>query len=685
MALALVLLWGAAWAANWQAWLAAWPWPRVLAAWLLFVLPGVWLARWLDDAAGFVLSRHLSAGFAIALGITGLLGTLSRVTHLPYGVIRLLFFGAGAVALAGFVLSRRTPLPRKPGRLLSGALPALAAAALAVTVGLGRVSSADDYSTTVFVTAFVQSAGSNFEDPVFGTGHPLAPRFWLSFWPLAQALIASKARVSGIEINNVYLTPFLLIWSLLGVFSLARALGWSRRLATLAVVSQVVSLVLLLGRDQVGDAFFERIVQDKVLAAAVISPPFFALLARFLSAPGWRRLLLLLLAGLGLAFTHGTMLGIAVLMAAAQGLLDGAVRRNATGLLFLAVLLVVLTLPQLALRLVDHAMNRRLQYSVTAARESGALSPMRERRLRVLADQRFYGVAPELVWGLSFAGVAAAAVLALAAARESVAARYLIASASVIAAGVFPYTGWLLGLLLTPFHLWRLTWFTPFGIAWAFLIGAGLKLLERRGARGRRLSRWRTVEAVAVVYCLLFATAAVALVAAYEKNPLPLSLHDPPDWQRLAYVRGVNYSRPGCRPRYADLREVGRRLDAVIAGEAVVVGDRYVNDFIPSMSAKAKLLAYRVTKERLNKQTVYHGSFEAQAAERRVADWRGVTTSGPAEERLAILERYRVRFLLQCGGTGWAEALRQQRPDRIVALYRAGNLHLYGVQLNQAG
>ena len=220
-------------------------------------------------------------------------------------------------------------------------------------------------------------------------------------------------------------------------------------------------------------------------------------------------------------------------------------------------------------------------------------------------------------------------------------------------------TAWALGLAITPFHLWRVTWFAPFGLgaAW-FLVRLRAWIPARYPGRG-----W-----IAVGVALALQITALA-AASQVVSGRPWSEADLPGHSERAYW--TRSPKLACVPTFSDLRGVGDLLEAA-GGRPLVVGEESVNDFVPAVSARAELLVFRVPEF---------------MAELHVADsaarWQryrtAVSATATPPERLRALRESGATHLVTCASADVFAGLAQAAPDTVTPAVRIGELVVYEI------
>ena len=174
-------------------------------------------------------------------------------------------------------------------------------------------------------------------------------------------------------------------------------------------------------------------------------------------------------------------------MVGAYATLELALARNAAAMLVLAVVLPI-TAAAASVRFIPTTALHPAYFDVADAQQAQrdarrARAPRRRRRGHALLRHRHTvgATASRACW------VRSCSSLALARARQDRVARYVAAATGVAATRHHSLdTGWLLGKLLTPFHLWRILAAVPFGIGRRVRAARpGQAYLERAPGRAR--------------------------------------------------------------------------------------------------------------------------------------------------------------------------------------------------------
>jgi hypothetical protein len=670
--LVITALWTLLWFAPPGSWLP--PQLGMGIALLLFIVPGAGLHALVaadDERPGM----RLILGFAFSVALTGVLGLAGGVACLPFGFV---MNGLWAVGAAALLVARPPALPR-PRETINTAslldhLPALVAVLTAARLCMYPAAGSDDFTHLGRVNAFLNATALGFQSLAFGDGATIPPRYWLAYWPLCEAVLAAKSGIAPIELNK-YLGVLLAPLAFLGVYQLASNLGLGRPLAGFAVIAQLAALIVLTAKSQPGHVFFHRLTEDKVMGAFVLMPACLASAAWFFCRPTLRRLLTTVLVYLSVALCHPTLLGIGYLVTLVYGAIELIVtpfRKHAAALLALLTLMVGAVS---VLRFVQHPSRELYEFSLSPS-PAEQVRDGRMKRLEVADDGKAYTVARRVVPGEARIAGALVLTLALLHTRAVPAARYLAAALATVGLTLVPQTSWILASVLTPFHLWRVSWQTPFGIGLAFLIYSGRRLFPDQG-RWVKLGWLRAFRADVFGQALLLA-GALSVVAAHKEAFPALNL--PPDWETAIYSgKEVRSGRIKCRRRYQDLIQIGRWIDLQAHEGGLVLGDLEAgsNEFLPSVSVRSRLLVFRGVTD-----TVFHGSVSHREAERRLAVAKRILhPSTPPDERLRLLSAEGIDYVLLCGVERWtwAEQLARETPEQIGLAAVAGDIRLYRV------
>jgi hypothetical protein len=127
--------------------------------------------------------------------------------------------------------------------------------------------------------------------------------------------------------------------------------------------------------------------------------------------------------------------------------------------------------------------------------------------------------------------------------------------------------------------------------------------------------------------------------------------------------------------RYQGFAIAGQELDRQISGFAYVIGSQQLNDLIPGISAKSKLITYRIS----NPANMQY--FTTAQIDERISDTRGIFSKTlPPKDKMLLIEKYDIRFLfLQSIDLILFNDLISNYPDRVKVTEIGGVilLHIY--------
>jgi len=96
--------------------------------------------------------------------------------------------------------------------------------------------------------------------------------------------------------------------------------------------------------------------------------------------------------------------------------------------------------------------------------------------------------------------------------------------------------------------------------------------------------------------------------------------------------------------RFADIARVGQYLDRHIPEQAFVMGSEVLNDLLPGVSSKAKLITFR-TSDYFNMSLFPVGEIEQRISDRKTI----FSETASPDVKLDLLRKYNVRFIVLTG------------------------------------
>lgn len=651
-------LWLVFWYLPWQAGLNPYTWLRLGIGLSLFLAPGICAYGLLAGQSAFNFS-HVTFGFVISHLIFALLGTAGRFLHLSFEVIKLIIAAMGTVLLILYLqtiirngINFRLKALRKSDLLTAGLITLASLAACLIVIQ--RVITDDDLTYLAYVTNWQNSSRLDFNDIIFGVAAPVQPRFWLMSAPFSQALLADLSNVPGILLLNGYYEPFLVFISVLGWYELARALKFSRRAAGASVILQLGFLLLLSEYLHPGSPFYTQLSADKATAAFIMAPVFFQSLVTSLEQPAKGNFILTLLAGVSLTLMHPVILAYSAFIGGVLILLQGEKTQLPQKIILMTILLAIL-LPQVVLRFVNPASPDEIPYSASNLPAQGGLEAM----IQKWGETPFYGVNPSLLnMKLPFAErlpipppISArgwlvfpflAAAFALKEAKTKTSARFILACFLLGVLAWFPLSGWVIGYFLSAWMLERALWLFPLGLSAVYAL-LGIRdilktIISRRTTPdvSHRASAWSLLT-------LAFLTLGLFILHMRENNL--------PDFEKFSAKT----------QRYRGLAEAGQGLNRLIADQAYVAGSEQLNDLIPAVSPKSKLITFRIS------QPSSMSYFPESQRLARIADMQRLfSKKSSPQDKMNLIEKYNIQFLfLQSADLRLFEDLITAYPNRV--------------------
>ena len=646
------------WFYPWQPWVGNLPWVRHIIGISLFLLPGVCIQFFLSDVRAGLRPHHITNGFVVSIMITGVLGMVARITALDFRFVSTGLYLAGVLALIAVVMSKRYPqrtgfqFHKKNVWVLLTALVLIAAGIIAAKISIPSLIYEDDFTYNALLYYYQHADSYTFQfDPALSRLE--IARFWIAFWPLVEALLADLSEIDGLLITGIYIAPSLVALSMLAVYSLGRSLGFARGVALFATVAHIASLIRLTQKNQAGVVFFDYLTEDKVVAAFVLAPILFKLAMETLEEPTWRKLVLFTICATAFAFTHPVMLGFACLITGLTGLVSLLrTRRIKPYIMVLLVLVLILVIP-FYIRIIEG--SDVTEFTMTDSLDAGREHKLKPGRLTVLENEMFYGISPGLIKGLPYELLLIAGGIGIFSLKRQKVASLITAAVIVLVLSIYPYTGWIIGYLSSPFQLWRLTWLMPFGIAIAAIVDRGLSLYklalnilpDRSVFRALRYKQNRKTLETLISFCLtLVIFGGTIYILPWAKGNL-----------------GFGGRKPGFELWYEDYIEIAGVLKYLdIDGDIIVGGpDRSTNDIIPSISQDVHLVSFR--NER--------GGYTAPIWEAMVAE------NTPTLDRMNLYREYQLKYLLIRENPQWVDDLLDTHPDNFELIHANRKLRLF--------
>lgn len=627
---------------SWQAWLQSFDIFRFIIGLFAYLVPGALTFLLITDNKNISL-RVFLGGLVVAIFVTGLLGLFARLFHLNFMFIRWGFalWGVAAIMLLFLQKEKITFQFEKFAwwEVVSLLFAAGGVIYFATITSLPLIHD-DAFSYNALLYYYQHAPALDFVFPASMTRLEI-PRFWIAYWPLVEAMISGLSGADGLIVAGAYLPPALACFSFIGIYALGRTLGLPRAAAAAAILAQGFSLMRLSRLNLPGNLFFQRMTEDKVVAAFVVSTILILLAVEYLERPGIRKLILVGVAALAMAFTHPVQLGMTCMIIGVYGLpslFNKGIRLKYFALL--GVLAAVVLIPYL-FRFGGGEYSQSLSFTLADVVKNDEFARFGIRRVEIIEGTLFYGISRYLTPGLPYEVSLVAVIVSLFYFLRQKSARYVLAAFLVLGVSMFPYTGWIVGMFTTPFQLWRLTWLMPFGMAFAFLVWVGFEMIQKIKPVQQWLGWIRPLYYLSVIAVFI---AAVAYIHPWT----------------MANVERKNVDVIDFYSNYLSSAKLMNELD--VDGSIIIGGpDAVTNSIIPSLTLKYVPFIFRV--ETGGEPTKF---------------WKSLVENGLSpEERLALFRENNIEYLLIRGELGWLLELQNEYPENVSRIFRDQRFSLY--------
>ena len=464
-------------------------------------------------------------------------------------------------------------------------------------------------------------------------------RFWIVSTLFGQAFLADISNIPGLILLSGYYEPFLALISIICFYDLARILGVSQRSAMASVAVQVAFMALFSDYLHPGAPFFHQLSTDKATAAFIFTPVFISNAIQLQEKSSKSFIINFLLSGLSLTFMHPVISAFAVFIVGVITLL-GINRDNLKKHLLVIILAFVILTPQIGVRMIKNEAQPIIPTSMSNIDQSIGIESL----ITKLGDTPFYGFnskilemhipyaerlpvsAPQLSWIWIIVPVLTV-LLSLKGSRNNCLKQYILATTLLVMLAGIPFTGWILGYFVSAWMLERTTWLYPFGISTIFII---LTFRDKTNL-GNFLNLWR-IE-IHKKICIEFVTLARVSVWMISIMLILLVMRE----QGLPNITRLQSSTR----RYQELILIGQHIDESTLHPVNVVGSDEMNDFIPILSWKAKVISYRP------EDTSYPYFFTEEEKMRRWLDRQAIFSKEISpNERMNIIQKYNIRYIL---------------------------------------
>jgi hypothetical protein len=607
------------------------PFAPAYGMFLLLLYPGYLLEQILFSTREISLTR-LPIFFAFSLALWALPATTLQVLGANWFAFRIVFVVALWALTLAVLWRRRVAPPPSAARvewLVEGALLVLCLAA-AFLVARGP-RDGDDWMYLQIVQQMMAS------DPFqirAASEVRYSIRFAAHVWLFTQAYLGQWLNVDVVWLARELLPTLLAPLALISFFAWGKIFFKHTRAAVLAVVIQFLIYATFARGDAWGLGFFERAAQDKFLVWLVLLPVALGFAWRYLQnakfADGFAYGAVIL----GALWVHPVSLYLIALTLGGFALFNLLSRvpfpRRRWGALCL------LTLPVLLVPLVVRATTAPVIFHVGTP---DVASYMRLSQGRLLFQSPFYIADPALLGHPAILFALALLVWFAPRLRTDTRVQYLWGSTLIPLALLFnPFTARVLGEMLTPWQLWRMTWNLPV----ALILTQGLVTVLSNRARNRD---WRWAANAAVLLVVLGGALWLAdlNLARSWKNISSTHALEAPVQDMLTYLR-------------ANLRE-----------PSLVLLPRDLTRYAPAYTYNALVLTDNAhLRESAGGQEV--DRFYQENAEAQFLD--------------AFLKQWQIEYVVAPNDSPQARFLAARAQTR--QLYRNAELTLFGLELKNA-
>lgn len=502
-----------------------------------------------------------------------------------------------------------------------------------------RVVTSDDLAYLAHLTNWQNMPNLNFSDVYFDANKIESTRFWIVSTPFSQAFLADIGNIPGLILLSGYYEPFLAFISIVCFYDLARTLGVSHYSAMTSVVVQIAFMALLSEYLHPGAPFFHQLSTDKATAAFILAPVFISHAIQLLGQSKKGLAINFLLSGTSLSFMHPIISAFAVFIVGTISIFG--LKRDNFKKHGIVILLAIMTLtPQIGVRLIDHEAQPKIPNNINSIEQSTGIENMITR----LGNTHFYGFNPKILEmripyqeRLPFPSKLTSLIwiiipilttfVSLKGVKTNYLKQYILATTLLVALAGIPFTGWILSYFVSAWMLERTTWLYPFGISAIFLMHAFRE--KTRSGTYLNSCRIRTHEKLDIGFASIGRTS--VWVVSIMLILLVMREQGLPDISRLQ----------SSTRRYQELALIGQHIDQNTSRPVNVVGSDELNDFIPALSWKAKVISYRPEDK------AYPYFFSETEKVKRWSDRQAILSKEtPANERMKIIEKYDIRYVL---------------------------------------
>ena len=320
--------------------------------------------------------------------------------------------------------------------------------------------------------------------------------------------------------------------------------------------------------------------------------------------------------------------------------LFGINRNNYKKHFILIAIATVTLVPQIAIRLTQHEAQPTIPFSIN---DIGQLKGL-DNLATFIEGTPFYGFNLNILemhipyweripisthiasWSWIIIPVFAA-LAAIKGLKSSYLKQYILATILLILLAGIPITGWILGYFVSAWMLERTTWLYQFGISAVFLL-----LQFRDNTKiGKKLSSWKIyskgnirIRFTQLAHTFIWTGSILLILLFMREQSLP----------NTARLKNSTL-------RYQELSLVGQFIDKNVQRPINMVGSDELNDFIPTLSWKAKVISYRP------EDTSYPYFYPEEERSERWLDRQSIFSREISPDaKMEIIKKYDINFIL---------------------------------------
>ena len=639
----LSIFWLFIWFTPWQNWIKSNVWLTIGIALGIFIAPGASLYSLLNQK-GSLKVNSITIGFILSHLILALIGTAGRLFRFSFTYAMHIFMILGFLFIIinlfrnnNYTISQK--LTKKKMAQLVSYWPLMLITILAALMTIQRVITSDDLAYLAHITNWQHMPTLDFFDVYFGADKLKSSRFWIVSTPYSQAFLSEFSRVPGIILLSGYYEPYLAIISILCMYDLARTLKFSQRSAITAVILQILFLALLSDYLHPGAPFFSQLSTDKATAAFIFSPVFILFAIQLLYDTRKETGIIFMLAGFSLSLLHPILAAYSVFIVSVISLFGTNQSNYKKHFIMIAASAFTLA-PQIAVRLIQHEAQSSIPYSISNISQFRGLDNL----VTIIEGTPFYGfninilkmhipyweripISPQIISWIWIAIPIFVAFAAIKNLKDSYIKQYILATILLILFAGNPITGWILGYFVSAWMLERTTWLYQFGISAVFLL-----LLFRNNTKiGKKLNSWR-ISSKRIIQ-INFTQVALPIIWIGSILLILLFMRE----QMLPNITRLENSTL----RHQELSLVGRYFDENVSGPINVIGSDEINDFIPTLSWKAKVISYRPEDQS------YPYFYSETEKKERWSDRQSLFSREVSPHaKMEIIQKYKISFIL---------------------------------------